>query len=211
MQLLESPFPLLLLLLSIWSFARGRPFHMTICKRSVPVDHHLQEASPSDHHLQQAGPSFWQPRTGHKNCILETPHNDLKCVLSVTESNFNEKKIKIFTFAYSQGQGSWPSPPLYGQPNRKIYFGFIHLSNFIWCVFIFYHLYYNSMCSEMDFTPEKSCTIEKMGQNFHICLRSGPTGLTPPPLYGQPDRKISVFFNDFFPKSLGKKSTRNEG
>ena len=32
-----------------------------------------------------------------------------------------------------------------------------------------------------------------MGQNFHICLRSGPTGLTPPP-FCQPDRKISVFF-----------------
>ena len=33
---------------------------------------------------------------------------------------------------------------------------------------------------------------EKKDQYFHICLRSGPTGLTPPP-YGQPDRKILVF------------------
>ena len=34
-----------------------------------------------------------------------------------------------------------------------------------------------------------------LGQNFHICLRSGPTGLTPPPPppYGQPDRKLFVF------------------
>ena len=94
---------------------------------------------------------------------------------------------------------------------------------------------YDSMCSKMDFTPEKSfssnyknsqllltaaaalsqndqnavtphneikCVLniiesyssEKMSQNFHICLQSGLTGLTPPPPYGQPDRKISVFF-----------------
>ena len=32
--------------------------------------------------------------------------------------------------------------------------------------------------------------MEKIGQNFHICLRSGPRGLTPPPTpYGQPDHK----------------------
>ena len=40
----------------------------------------------------------------------------------------------------------------------------------------------------------------KMGQNFHICLLLGPRGLTPPPslLYGQPDRKISVFWQLLF-------------
>ena len=31
----------------------------------------------------------------------------------------------------------------------------------------------------------------QMDQNFHICLWSGPRGLTPPPC-GQPDHKISV-------------------
>ena len=35
--------------------------------------------------------------------------------------------------------------------------------------------------------------MKKKRPNFHICLRSGPTRLTPP-LYGQPDRKISAFF-----------------
>ena len=36
---------------------------------------------------------------------------------------------------------------------------------------------------------------EKMDQNFHICSQSGPRGLTPPTLlYGQLDRKISVFY-----------------
>ena len=36
----------------------------------------------------------------------------------------------------------------------------------------------------------ESYSIEQMGQNFQICLRSGPTGLT----YGQPDCKIYVFY-----------------
>ena len=36
-----------------------------------------------------------------------------------------------------------------------------------------------------------------MGQNFHICLRSGPRGLTSSPLYDQPDYKISVVFDEF--------------
>ena len=28
---------------------------------------------------------------GHEKCIFETPYNEIKCVLSVKESNFNEK------------------------------------------------------------------------------------------------------------------------
>ena len=41
----------------------------------------------------------------HEKSIFETPYNEIKCVLSVKESNFNEKKIKIFTFDYSLGPG----------------------------------------------------------------------------------------------------------
>ena len=63
------------------SFARGRPFRMSICKRPVPLDHHLQEA----------GPSFRQQRKGHEKRIFETLQNEIKCVLSVKESNVNEK------------------------------------------------------------------------------------------------------------------------
>ena len=70
---------------SVSSFARGRPLQMTICKRSVP----------SDHHLQGAGPSFWQLQKGHEKCIFETLHNEIKCVLSVKESNFNENIARI--------------------------------------------------------------------------------------------------------------------
>ena len=66
---------------SVSSFARGRPLRMTICKRPVPLDHHLQEA----------GPPFWQPRQGRENCIFETLYNEKRCVLSVKESNINEK------------------------------------------------------------------------------------------------------------------------
>ena len=40
--------------------------------------------------------------------------------------------------------------------------------------------------------------MKKLSQNFHICLHSGPRRLTsPPPSYGQPDRKISVV-NDLY-------------
>ena len=43
----------------------------------------------------------------HEKCIFETSFNEIKCVMSVKESNFNEKKIKIFTFAYGQ-KGNCP-------------------------------------------------------------------------------------------------------
>ena len=57
-------------------------FHpMIIYKRPVPPDDYLQ------------------PREGHEKCIIETLHNEKKCVLSIKESNFNEKWIKIFTFS----------------------------------------------------------------------------------------------------------------
>ena len=81
------------------SFARGRPFRMTICKRPVPLDHHLQEA----------GPPFWQPRQGRENCIFETLYNEKRCVLSVKESNINEKN-QNFHICFRSGP-SWPTPP----------------------------------------------------------------------------------------------------
>ena len=52
---------------------------------------------------------------------FETPHNEIKYVLSVKESSSNEKKVKNFTFAYGQGQhGRPPPPPPYGQPDCKM-------------------------------------------------------------------------------------------
>ena len=81
------------------SFARGRPLWMTVCKRLVPPDHHLQEA----------GPSFWQPRKEHEKSIFETLHNEIKCVLSVKESNFNEKN-QTFHICLRSGP-RWLTPP----------------------------------------------------------------------------------------------------
>ena len=46
----------------------------------------------------------------------------------------------------------------------------------------------------MFWVSKNQTSMEKMGQNFNICLQSGPRWLTPSsPPYSQPDRKISVF------------------
>ena len=37
----------------------------------------------------------------HEKCIFETPYNEIKCVLSVKESNFNEKNIKILDIGFN--------------------------------------------------------------------------------------------------------------
>ena len=117
--------------------------------------------------------------------------------------------------------------------------------SFLWNIFgVFFILDYDSMCSEMDFTPEKSFSsnyknfqllhvtkrsdsgiaeawkalkmhfwdssqwdkmcfecrkshipLKEMGQNFHICLRSGLRLLTPPPpLMVSLTVKYPVFF-----------------
>ena len=34
---------------------------------------------------------WWQRQKGHEKCISETPHNEMKCVLSFKESNFNAR------------------------------------------------------------------------------------------------------------------------
>ena len=75
-------FPPICVLKRISLFARGQSLRIIICKRPVPLDHHLQDA----------GPLFWQPQNGHDKCVFETLHNEIKCVLRVKESNFNEKK-----------------------------------------------------------------------------------------------------------------------
>ena len=53
---------------------RKRPLGIIICKMPVPPDDH------------------WQPRKGHEKCIFETLHNEMQCVLSNKESNFNGEK-----------------------------------------------------------------------------------------------------------------------
>ena len=43
---------------------------------------------------------------GHEKRISETPYNEIKCVLSVKESNSNEKKRSKFSYLLT------PPPPL---------------------------------------------------------------------------------------------------
>ena len=93
-QLLESPIPP----------HTAAALRMIICKNPAPQEDHLQEA----------GPSFWQPRKEHEKCIFEILHNEIKCVLGAKESNFNKKRINIFTFAYGQGRWGLTPPPPYG-------------------------------------------------------------------------------------------------
>ena len=54
---------------------------MIIYKMPVPLDDHLQP----------------HPRKGKRNekCIFETLYNEIKCVLSINESNFKEKMEQV--------------------------------------------------------------------------------------------------------------------
>ena len=54
---------------------------------------------------------MWQPRKGHVKCIFETLHNEINCVLSVKESNFNEKNNQNFHICLRSGP-RWLTPPL---------------------------------------------------------------------------------------------------
>ena len=49
-------------------------------------------------------------------------------------------------------------------------------------------------CTFLALTLREVLPLKKMGQNFHICLWSGPT-VDPPTPYGQADHKISVFYD----------------
>ena len=78
-----------------WLFARGRPLRIIICKRPVPLDDHLI------------------PRKGHEKCIFEALHNQIKCFLSIKESNFNGKNGSIFSLlltAKAEAEGADPAP-----------------------------------------------------------------------------------------------------
>ena len=73
-----------------WPSARGRSLRIIICKRPAPLDDHLQEAGPSGSSFAGGRPLILTTTTRAWKCIFETVHNQIKCVLSVKESNFNE-------------------------------------------------------------------------------------------------------------------------
>ena len=66
-------------------------------------------------------------------------------------------------------------------------------------------------CTFLALTLREVIPLKKMGQNFHICLRSGPTGLTTPP----PSLTVSFPFNLLPNAKLWKlcstRSTENTG
>ena len=49
---------------------------------------------------------------GHEKCIFETPHNEIKCVLSIKESNFNGKMGQNFLISLRSGPRKLTPYPL---------------------------------------------------------------------------------------------------
>ena len=45
-----------------------------------------------------------EAQRARKKNISDTPHNNIKFVLSIKESNFNRKWVKIFKFDYGKGR-----------------------------------------------------------------------------------------------------------
>ena len=67
---------------------------MIICKRPVPLNDHLQ------------------PQKGHEKSIFDTLHNDIKCVLGITESKFNGKNRSTFSHLLTVRAEVADPPPL---------------------------------------------------------------------------------------------------
>ena len=68
------------------------------------LDDYLHEVGLSRFSVAR-GRSLWMIICNHekeiKNAFFETLHNEIKCVMSIKESNFNENNwFKIFTVAY---------------------------------------------------------------------------------------------------------------
>ena len=103
----------------------GIPNSSSYC--CCPPDDHLQEAGLSGLSFAK-GRSLWiiickrpAPHFDNHKCIFETLHTEIKCVLSVKESNFNEKKRSKFSHLLTvRAEVADPPPPPYGQPDQKI-------------------------------------------------------------------------------------------
>ena len=65
-------------------------------------------------------------------------------------------------------------------------------------------------CTFLALTLREVIPLKKMGQNFHICLRSGPTGLTPPP----PTVRLTIkylFFYDILQLTIQTNHVKRKG
>ena len=76
---------------------------------------------------------------------FETPHNEIECVLSVKESNFNENKRSKFSHLLTVRAEVADPPPPYGQPDRKIS--------------TFFTPSLNEMSSKMSFMSLQHCKL----------------------------------------------------
>ena len=132
------------------------------------------------------GPNILITLGGSKSCgthITEKPPRHLVCiVLGRAWDQMGQKKTDI-----------WPKIPVSGQIWifwTKSHF-FVLESRFLFCLFCI-----SSIPGATAFPfgpPQKNFRFRDMGLfsgltpvfgHFHICLRSGPSGLTPPPHYG---------------------------
>ena len=66
---------------------------MIIYKMPVPLDDHLQP------HPQKG--------KGNEKCIFETFYYEIKCVLSINESNFKEKMEQVIKVKFATYKQNW--------------------------------------------------------------------------------------------------------
>ena len=63
-----------------------------------------------------------QPPKGHEKCIFETLHNEIRCVVSINESN--EKRDQNVHISLRSGQRGLTPPPPHGEPKISVFFDF---------------------------------------------------------------------------------------
>ena len=143
---------------------------------------------PPDDHLQEAGPSFCQPQKGQEKCIFETLHNEIECVLSIKESNFNEK-ISYLLMVRPRVPHLWSAWPQnissLTPPFRRIFYGRADCKRippppfsqlFVNFFGVFFILDYDSMCSETDFTEKVNFHATTEISNFSSYCCSSHSG-----------------------------------
>ena len=101
---------------------------MIICVLKSPINSSLLFAAALSFNGRIA---VREAQRARKKNISDTPHNDVKCVLSIKESNFNGKNGSKFSNLITvRAEGADPPIPLpYGQRDRKYPFSTPSLRN----------------------------------------------------------------------------------
>ena len=68
-----------------------------------------------------------------KNAFFEAPHKEIKCVLSIKETNFNDKNVTKFSHLIMvRAKGAdLPPPPLQSDRKKTVFLLTISLSVFV--------------------------------------------------------------------------------